>query len=271
LYAAFTGELTLEQRRLAASLFAGPGAQITGIAALRWHGLRYVPDDHRIHLLVPHNEQRSSSGFVRVPRTKQRDEYSLGGNGYEVCSVARAVADACRALDDLQAVRAIVAEAVQRGLTSVSALTSELERARRHRTRLLRQALAEVSLGAASAPEAEAQAAFARSKILPEVLWNPVLKNADGQRMPSPDGWIDDVGIAIEIDSREYHLSPEGWELTLRRHNALAEFGAMVLHFTPSDVRRPGRVVRITERTYLQRKRQGESASIRVVPAPRHQ
>ncbi|HEV7757041.1 MAG TPA: type IV toxin-antitoxin system AbiEi family antitoxin domain-containing protein, partial [Mycobacteriales bacterium] len=39
LYATFTGELGPEARLLAACLHVGCGAQVTGAAALRWHGL----------------------------------------------------------------------------------------------------------------------------------------------------------------------------------------------------------------------------------------
>jgi hypothetical protein len=265
LYAGFTGELTLEQRRHAAYLFAGPSAQITGIAALRWHGLRYLPPDDRVHVLLPEGRHRGSYGFVRLQRANHLDALARPVNGYVVCSVARAVADACRGLEDLQAVRAIVAEAVQRGLTSVPALEQELRRAGRHRTRLLRVALTEVAGGAASAPEGELQRILGRSKIIPCVRYNPTLVTTSGQPLPSPDAWIEDAALAIEVDSREYHLSPEGWQRTLNRHNALAEVGAQVVHLTPSDIRRPRRVLRIVERAYQQRVGAGPSVAIRVV------
>jgi hypothetical protein len=262
-YATFTGSLTLEQRRLAAYLFAGPDAQITGVAALRWHGLRYLPDDDRIHLLIPLEEQRASAGFARLQRTRDLDARARAVNGYAICSVARAVADACRGLDDLGTVRAIVAESIQRNLTSVSALVRELVRAGRHRTRLLRLAITEVAHGSASALEGAVQEALSRSTILPAILWNPQLESREGQRLPSPDGWIPDVAIALEIDSRQYHLGPAGWELTLSRHNLLAAAGVLVLHFTPSDVRHAKRVVRTVEMAYRERVRSGATAEVR--------
>jgi hypothetical protein len=265
LYGSFTGEPTLEQRRLAASLYAGPRSQMTGVAALRWQGLRQLPGEERIHMLVPHDSRRTSAGFVLVHRTKDLDERARRANGYAICSVARAVADACRRLEDLAAVRAIVAESVQRGLTSTTALQTELERAGRHRTRLLRMAVSEAVGGAASGAEAAVQALLEGSRILGPILWNPVLETLDGTRLPTPDGWIPEAALALEIDSREYHLDPEGWERTLRRHNTLAEVGAMVLHFTPTEARRPRRILRITERAYLARIRSGATAQIRVV------
>jgi hypothetical protein len=269
LYAGFTGQLTLEQRRCAAYLFAGVQAQITGVAALRWHGLRYLPDEDRIHLLIPHTEQRTSVGFARLQRTKDLDPLAKPVNGYLVCSVARAVADACRGLDDLQAVRAIVAEAVQRSLTSVAAIERELDRAGRHRTRLLRLALREVERGAASAPEAELQGILGSSKIINHVMYNPALVTLTGEPLPSPDAWIDDAALAIEVDSREYHLSPEGWRRTMDRHNALAELGVLVVHVTPADLRRPRRVLRIVERAYRQRITARPSVPVRAIEKPK--
>jgi len=265
LYATFTGEPTLEQRRLAALLYAGPGAQITGVAALRWHGLQYLPDDQRIHVLVPHRVQRASSGFVRIQRTRDLDSEARAVNGFVVCSVTRAVADACRGMNDLHSVQAIVLESVQRGLTSIASLHEELHRAGNHRTGLLRQAVAAAARGSSSAPEAAVMAAFARSSVLGRVLWNPTLATADGTRLPSPDGWIAEAALAIEVDSREHHAHSDGWQRTLRRHNLLSAAGAMVLHFTPTEIRNVRRIVKITEQAYLERIRSGATARITVL------
>jgi hypothetical protein len=185
--------------------------------------------------------------------------------GYAVCSVARAVADAARSLDDLRQVRAIVAESVQRRLTTVVALRRELEAAATHRTRLLRMALNEVDAGTRSAPEAELARELAGSRILPSVHWNVALVASDGSSLPVPDGWIDESGIALEVDSREFHLTPEGWQRTMRRHNELAAHGALVLHFTPSEIRRGrGRVRQIVERAHTGRLASGAGAAIRI-------
>lgn len=186
-----------------------------------------------------------------------------------MCSVARAVADACRGLSDLRAVRAIVAEAVQRGLAPVGLLEQELGLAGTHRTALLRQALREIATGARSAPEVDFQQIFTPGDWLPQIIWNPQLEALDGTVLPSPDGWIPEVGIALEVDSREYHLSPEGWERTMRRHNLLASHGALVLHFTPSEARHRKRHVRATvERACAKRLADGATAAIRVRSAP---
>jgi hypothetical protein len=269
LYANTTGAITHQQRRLAAILFTSPRAQLTGICALVHHGFRHLPADPLIHVLVPHEVRRSSRGFVRVHRTHRLDPHATQANGYAVSSVARAVADACRGLSGIRDVRAIVAEAVQRGFTTVAALEEELALAGTSRTALLRQAIREISAGARSAPEVDFQGIFPRDGSLPGILWNPTLEALDGTQLPSPDGWIPEAGIALEVDSRAYHLNPDDWERTMRRHNLLASYGALVLHFTPYEARHRRRSIRETvERACSKRRTTGVTVSIRVVYAP---
>ena len=51
------------------------------------------------------------------------------------------------------------------------------------------------------------------------------------------DAWWPDAGVAAEVDSREWHLSPQSWEETMRRHARLTALGILVLHFSPRQVR----------------------------------
>lgn len=265
LFASFTGPPTEEHLRVAAALYAPVGAQITGVAALRWYGFRHLPADDRIHLLIPHTSRRTSRGFVLFQRTDRLDRAAQRQGPYTVCSVARAVADAARQLNDLRPVRALVAEAIQRRYTDVPSLRRELDAAKTHRTRLLRVAVNEVERGVRSAPEAELAEELQDSTVLPPVLWNPALVAGDGTPLPTPDGWIEESGIAIEVDSVEYHLSPEDWQRTMRRHNTLMAHGALVLHFTPSEIRRTrAKVRRIIEKAHVERLSSGVTISIRV-------
>jgi hypothetical protein len=45
---------------------------------------------------------------------------------------------------------------------------------------------------------------------------------------------------ALEIDSREYHLSEQDWQASMARHNELTRCGLSVVHYPPSAVRRRG-------------------------------
>jgi hypothetical protein len=257
-YVMHSGPITLEQHRIAASLYGGEQSQITGLSALTWYGFRYVPPNDIIFILVPHEVHRRSAGYVRVQRTRELDVNARHDDLYVVCSPARAVVDACRESRDPRAVRAIVAESIQRGFCRLGRLENEIRRAGRSRTALVRAAFDEVAHGVRSAPEGDLRGVLNKSKILPPLMWNPALCTADGQRLPCPDGWLADVGIALEVDSREYHFSPDGWRQTLDRHNRLAQHGILVLHFTPAQIRDdPDGVRRTVEEAYLTRKSAG--------------
>ncbi|MEU7572926.1 type IV toxin-antitoxin system AbiEi family antitoxin domain-containing protein [Micromonospora sp. NPDC049240] len=224
-YALVTGTLTEEQRRISAALYAGPEAQLTGLAALRWYGFRYSPRTDDVHLVVPHRTRRRSSGHAVIARALAVDGKARHTALYPVCSPARAVVDAARDLRQLRPVRAVVAEAVQRGFTDLAALDEEIRRARRSRTALVRKAFSEVVAGARSAPEAELRECLAGSQLLPDLLWNPGLSAGDGRRLPTPDGYLADAAVALEVDSQEFHFTPDDWARTLDRHNELSRLG----------------------------------------------
>jgi hypothetical protein len=265
-YATFTGRLTEQQRLLAAWLYAGPAAQIGGLTALQLHGVRHLPPaGNQVHLLIPHQQRVRSVGFVRVHRTTRPDRRARANGVLRVCSIARATIDAAIMCRSLPAVRAMFASVVQDGFATVERLGSELDHARRNGSGFARTALGEVSDGVRSAAEAALRATLKRSPLLPPVRWNPTLLAPDGSRLPTPDAWIDEVGLAIEVDSREFHLSPADWERTLDRHNRLARHGAQVLHFPPSQVRRaPAEVLHTVEQTYLERRKAGVRASVKI-------
>jgi hypothetical protein len=102
-----------------------------------------------------------------------------------------------------------------------------------------------------------------RSQSLPTVLWNVPLRTAAGVALPTPDGWIPETAIAIEVDSREYHYRPEDWQRTLERHNVLSRYGVLVLHFTPAQIRdNPDRVLRLVEQAHAARKDAGPAIEV---------
>jgi hypothetical protein len=269
LYADFTGELGPGQRLLAACLHVGEGAQITGAAALRWYGLRYVPAQPEVTVLGPADcRRRSVPGLIRVVRTSRPDHRPDRVETLTIVSVARAVADEARQMRSLRAVRALVAESVQRRRTTVADLAAEVENGQPNGSALLRRALAEVEAGTRSAPEAELRQLLSHSRVVPPVLWNPLLRTPEG-RMLCPDGWIVDSGIALEVDSREYHLGPDGWERTMRRHNSFAAADALTIHITPSELRHnPRRVLASIETAHEARRGRGRCCGLRVISAP---
>ena len=53
----------------------------------------------------------------------------------------------------------------------------------------------------------------------------------------APDGWWPEAGVAIEVDSRQWHMAPDDWERTMARHSNLGQYGIVTLHVTPHQLR----------------------------------
>ncbi len=248
-YATFSGTPTRKQQLMAAFLYAGPHAQVSGLTALELLSMRYAPKDRLVHLLVPHDCHTRSVGFVRLQRTARLDPRPWRNGLLVVSPPARAVADAARARRDLRQIRAMVAESVQSRLATVAALRAELDAGPRRASALLRQAIDEVSAGTRSAPEAELRTLLRASRVLPKALWNPKLKG-----LPTPDAYFAEARLVLEVDSRAHHTSPVDWERTMRRHNTFGARGLLVLHFSPARIRRdPVAVLAEIERAYRDR------------------
>jgi hypothetical protein len=154
----------------------------------------------------------------------------------------RAVADAARDLSSLQDVRALVAGAVQRRHCTVTMLARELEQGPHQGSRLLRLALAEVTDGIRSSAEGDFRSLL-KNGGLPMPMFNARLFD-DAGFIAAVDAWWPEAGVAAEVDSREWHLSPQHWEATMLRHASLTARGILVLHFTPRQItKEPGTVL----------------------------
>lgn len=234
-YATTTGDMTPDQRAMAALLHSGPQSVITGAVAVRRHHLRCA-GLNEIDILVPKGVRVQSTGFVRIIHTSRMPEscYSIGQIRF--APPARAVADAARGMARLSDVRAVVAEAVHRGRCDLTSLITELDEGPCAGSRWLRLALGEVGEGIRSAAEADLKQLIDGSN-LEQPMYNPSLYAADGTFLGQPDAWWQRAGVAAEVDSRQYHLSPEDYERTTIRHNHLAAYGINLLHFLPSTLK----------------------------------
>jgi very-short-patch-repair endonuclease len=250
IYLAVTGRPGMAEKEMAALLYAGPGSVLTGPAALRHHGIR-APATATIDVLVPGNRQRQSSGFVTIRYTTRMPELICREAGLVSYAYAeRAVADTARSLTSLREVRAVVAAGVQGGLCIIGCLDRELSRGPMQGSALLRRALAEVADGIRSTTEADLRDLIKRARF-PAPMFNARLYL--GTRfLGMPDCWWPEAGVAAEVDSREWHLSPEDWQRTMERHARMSACGIIVLHFPPSRIRTEPAVVAATIRDALQ-------------------
>lgn len=228
------GEPTRRQKLDAALRYAGSNAVVTGLAAAELHGLRKFPRSDLVHLLIPDESRARSVGFVVIERTTRMPRRQVK-NGIPIAEATRCVLDAARRMRDLAAVETLIAEAVQRGVTSPIRLRRELEAGSVRGSALPRRCLSAIMDGARSTAEIRA-VELAKRSGLPPMRWNPRLRTSDGIVLPTPDGWLDDACLAWEIDSFEYHLGPADYRRTLERHNAMVAHGIIVVHTFSSQL-----------------------------------
>jgi len=234
-YLAVTGVPTYAQKEMAALVYAGPRGVLTGWAALRSQGLATTAPGV-IDVLVPASRPCRSRAFVAVHPTTRMPEDVIAVGRRSYARVPRAIADAARGLADLREVRALVAGAVQQGRCPPAMLAVEIEHGPARGSALLRQVLAEVAAGVRSVAEADFMDLIRRAR-LPVPLFNAQLYDPAGSLIAIADAWWPQSGVAGEIDSREWHLSPADWERTMRRHAQMSAHGIIVLHFSPGQIR----------------------------------
>jgi hypothetical protein len=164
-------------------------------------------------------------------------------------TIPRAVTDAALAAANIRDMRAIVCLGVDRGC-SLEDLAAELGQSRLRNSVRLRAVMADVARGIRSGPEGDLMDLIDRSS-LPAPVYNPRLYVGDAF-LASPDAWWEEFGVAVEVDSREYHFDEADWEHTMQRAARMTAAGISVLHFTPRRVRFEPQQVISTIRQTLQ-------------------
>jgi hypothetical protein len=158
----------------------------------------------------------------------------------------------------------VVADAVQLGRCTVRQLAEELRDGPMKGSAMFRSVLAEVADGIRSTAEGDL-GELIRIARLPRPMFNPSLYAGD-VFLGKPDAWWPDAGVAGEVDSRAWHLSPDDWDRTRQRHDRMAAAGIIVLHFSPREIRRePERVTQMI-RGALDRGLARPSLLIRTIP-----
>lgn len=238
--------MTREQHLVAAQLYAGPDAVITGAARLRRRGVRAASHPAfgppaEVHVLVNHGSKRASRDFVRIERTVAMPVGRPDGL-LRLAPLSRAVLDASRLCRDEDAVRSLIYETVQRELVAPEALDLERRAGQKRGSRFARLALESVYAGARSMPEGDLVAILARSG-LGRMRLNVDLFTPEGAFIARPDAYDPESGVCLEIDSREHHFAVASWEATMRRHARMTSYGLLVIHATPTRMRSETEVV----------------------------
>ncbi|GAB2640328.1 hypothetical protein GCM10027068_20050 [Prescottella soli] len=223
------------ERRTAALLYCGPDSMLTGRAALAEHGYRSSESFSDVHVLIAHAKRTQSTGFLVVERTI-RLPAPVTRSGLACSPLPRALLDAARRCTTTRSARALIAEAVQCGDVTAAALARELDAGSNRGSALPRKILREVSADVHSLAEADARALWLRSG-LPTMDFNRRIESTTGEFIAQPDGWIDEVALAWEIDSLDWHLSPDEYEETLARRARMQNAGIIVLAVIPRQLR----------------------------------
>lgn len=245
-------------------LYAGPGSVITGPAALTKHRIR-APKTRCVDVLIPHDRRRRSLDFVRVTRTSRMPGMLFCDGPISYVPPERAVGDTVRVLRDLSEVRAVVADGVQRGTVLTWQLAEELIRGPVQGSAGFRRVLGEVADGVRSSAEGDLRTLIKRER-LPDPMYNPRLYSGD-RFIAVPDAWWPDAGVAVEIESRQWHLSPGDWEQTMARAARMGSYGIVVLHFPPTRLRSEHRHVAREIRAAVEAGRKRGRLDIRALPA----
>nr|WP_211323245.1 hypothetical protein [Amycolatopsis palatopharyngis] len=223
------------QRIDAALLRGGSDAMVTGLWAARSYGLRRTPEPAEVHLLVPAEREVTSVGFALVERTIRLPP-PVQLHGIPIAPAERAVLDAARRMRDFDDIRAMLAEAVQRGRCRPEVLARELQLGSQRGSALPRRAIIELLAGARSVAEGDALHIWKRAG-LPEAEWNKPVYDEYGVYVGTPDAWLDSVAFAWEIDSREFHFEIAGYARTLARNARYSAAGVVVLQTLPIRLR----------------------------------
>lgn len=258
------------ERAVAAMMYGGNDCVLSGHAALAAHGYRRSSSMNEVMLLIPPEQHRAPSSFVQTERTWRLPEEPIRRGSLRCAPVTRAVLDVARRLRHRDHCRSLLTEVLQRGDTSVEELAIELAEGSRRGTALPRSVLRELGTDAHSVAEIHAQQLYARSH-LPPMVHNREVETTAGEFIAMPDGWIDSVAMAWEIDSLDHHLNVRDHEQTMIRRARMQSRGIIVLAHLPKTVRdNPDLVLHELRQSYLlARSRPRPDVRLRPVPDSR--
>ncbi len=268
-YLIHRGTPTVAERLNAGLQYAGPEAVITGGLALHLRGLRYLPlavEKLPVHSLLPMHRQVKSAGFAIIERTQRLPSPEVI-DGYPVAPLPRSIFDAARRHNDKRGIRAFLLEAVQRRMLEIPDLVAEIDAGQRRWTATLRDVLGDAITGVRSVQEARLRDIVVASD-LPEPLWNPTLETLDGEFIAEPDGYYEDIGLALEVDSREHHyVREDNFSKTWSRHSVYNRHRIVAERILPITMREnPTSVVAVIQATRAAHAHR-VPPSIRVIPA----
>ncbi|GAB3425883.1 hypothetical protein [Flindersiella endophytica] len=227
----FTAERTptVRDRRRAALRYAGAGALLTGLTALRLHGMRRLPVEWEVHLLTPPRRRRTSTAYVVVQRSSRRMPAHRWKDGLPCTLPARAVVDAVRRLKGADVIHALLKQASAHPRCTVGELANELRLADGRGLRLPRHVFGEFCEGARLTARGNLRSMLERAR-LPPAVFEPDLPGR-------PVAWWPDRGVAVALDTSGWSLTADS-ALAVRAetHRLSSQAGLTVVRVVPEEL-----------------------------------
>ncbi len=210
----------------AALAHAGAGACLSHVTAAALHGLMpMLLPGQTIDVTVPHGRRRRSVPGVLIHQSRRWLDIR-GVGGLPVTGLAQTVIDLAAVLPPND-VRCVAADAVRLGLMDVAELQTEVVPSGQRR--LVADMVVELRAGAASGPEMVVWRGIVEAQLPRPELNAPIFVAG---RLRYLDGWWRALGLAYEIDGRDYHTKAAAFDADAQRNAEVAMEGILLVHVT---------------------------------------
>jgi hypothetical protein len=204
-----TNRPTRRQRLRAAVAYAGPEAVLSGVDAMRAHGID-VPPSPDVLVLVPARRRLASSSYLTVERTTRTPRPVLRAD-LPYAPLTRATLDAARRAADHHQLRMLLTSAVSQ--CTVAALRAELNAGNQRGSAAVRALLSDdLAYAGEVVPVTTALAKRAlRTTALPPPHWHVPIHDDTGMLLGVPDAWWPEVSLAWDMGTQTRHHDPRVW------------------------------------------------------------
>jgi hypothetical protein len=216
-----------------------------------WHGTTVATYDPQIvNVVVEADSTLRDQRFVRVRRTRSMPRGVVGGL-VQYVDLASALVVTAQRLPERQAA-ALLAEAVQRRGVEVSDFAEATASAPRRGRDQVRRSPDDLHAGIRSVAESDVRRIVDGSAILPEPMWNALLRLPCGR-----------------LDGVRFHAWGADFESMQERHDAMTAAGLVVLHNAPRRLRMAQVGVRAElERCFTARDGRGLPEGVEIITRP---
>ncbi|HVV14434.1 hypothetical protein [Amycolatopsis sp.] len=223
------GEPNRRQMLRAAAFYAGAGAVVTGLDALRAHNIRVVPS-RQVQVLVPVQRRVPPLDFVSLERTSRIPE-PVVDDDIAFAPPARATIDVARREMDPDRLRRLLSLPVYYGLCTADELRAELDAGNQRGTAAVREMLR--NLGSMGDTYLQGQARELLDCVpLPPPVWNVTVCDSQGRPIGTVDAWWDEVALGWQFGADDVaNRAPK------MNHLALSAAGVVLVQTSPDQLR----------------------------------